>query len=108
VRPRFATDAVQLAAYDRFDAVVLLSAPIDVILARAIHRANPFGSCPEDRTKIANDLTEFEPQLRAGADAEIVTTAPITEVVARSNTSQPQSSVALVGLGSGSLAACDR
>jgi hypothetical protein len=74
--------ANQGALYDRFDAVVLLSAPVDVILARVVNRANPFGSRPEDRAKIASDLAAFEPLLRAGADHEIVTTAPATEVVA--------------------------
>lgn len=74
--------ANQGAVYDRFDAVVLLSAPVEVILDRVAHRAKPFGSTAEDRTKIANDLATFEPLLRAGADREIVTTAPISEVVA--------------------------
>ena len=74
--------ANQAEVYDRFDAVVLLSAPIDVILDRVAYRANPFGSLPEERTKIANDLASFEPLLRAGADCEIVTTAPVLEVVA--------------------------
>lgn len=74
--------ANQSEVYDRFDAVVLLSAPIDVILDRVADRTNPFGSLPEERTKIANDLTVFEPLLRAGADCEIVTTAPVLEVVA--------------------------
>jgi shikimate kinase len=74
--------ANQGAVYDRFDAVVLLSAPVDVILDRVANRANPFGSTAEDRTKIANDLAAFEPLLRAGADREIVTTSPVPEVVA--------------------------
>lgn len=74
--------ANQGAVYDRFDAVVLLSAPVEVILDRVAHRANPFGSTAEDRTKIANDLATFEPLLRAGADREIVTTASVLEVVA--------------------------
>lgn len=73
--------ANQGAVYDRFDAVVLLSAPVEVILARVVDRANPFGSRSEDRAKIARDLAEFEPRLRAGADQEIVTTAPVAEVV---------------------------
>jgi dephospho-CoA kinase len=67
--------------YDRFDKVVLLSAPVDVVLARVARRANPFGSTTEDRAKIASDLAEYEPLLRAGADHEIVTTAPIPVVV---------------------------
>lgn len=74
--------ANQGLVYDRFDAVVLLSAPADVILDRVADRANPFGSTAEDRTKIANDLAAFEPLLRAGCDREIVTTAPVDEVVA--------------------------
>jgi shikimate kinase len=73
--------ADQRALYDRFDAVVLFSAPLDVILARVGDRANPFGSTREDRAKIASDLAAYEPLLRAGADHEIVTTAPLADVV---------------------------
>jgi dephospho-CoA kinase len=73
--------ANQRALYDRFDAVVLLSAPVDVVLERVADRDNPFGSRAEDRAKIASDIAAFEPLLRAGADREIVTTAPIAEVV---------------------------
>ena len=68
--------------YDRFDRIVLLSAPLDVVLARVQSRANPFGSTAEDRARIAADLTSFEPLLRAGANNEIVTTAPLATVVA--------------------------
>jgi dephospho-CoA kinase len=74
--------ANQGALYDRFDAVVLLTAPVDVILDRVSGRANPFGSRPQDRAKIASDLATFEPLLRAGADHEIAATGPLTEVVA--------------------------
>jgi shikimate kinase len=74
--------ANQGTSYDRFDAVVLLSAPVDVILDRVTDRANPFGSTSADRAKIASDLAAYEPLLRAGADHEIVTTAPIPDVVA--------------------------
>jgi shikimate kinase len=74
--------ANQGAVYRRFDAIVLLSAPVDVILDRVANRTNPFGSTAEDRTKIANDLATFEPVLRAGADCEIVTTTPVPDVVA--------------------------
>ena len=72
--------ANQGVLYDRFDAVVLLSAPLDVILARIADRANPFGSRPEDGPKIAGDQAVFEPRLRAGADYEVTTTAPLDEV----------------------------
>jgi shikimate kinase len=74
--------ANQGVVYGHFDAVVLLSAPIDVILARVVDRANPFGSRPEERAKIADDLSKFEPRLRSGADHEIRTTAPVADVAA--------------------------
>lgn len=74
--------ANQGAVYDRFDAVVLLSAPVEVILDRVADRTNPFGSRAEDRAKIAADLAAFEPFLRASADHEIVTPAPVPDVVA--------------------------
>ncbi len=75
--------ANQGVLYDRFDAVVLLSAPLDVILARVAGRADGFGSHAEDRAKIASDQAAFEPLLRAGADLEITTTASVAEVVMR-------------------------
>lgn len=74
--------ANQGAFYDRFDAVVLLSAPVEVLLARVADRENPFGSHPDARAKIAGDLAEFEPLLRAGADHEIDATASVSDVVA--------------------------
>jgi NAD(P)-dependent dehydrogenase (short-subunit alcohol dehydrogenase family) len=72
--------ANQGAVRDRFDAVVLLSAPVDVLLNRVASRDNPFGSRPQDRARIASDTAAFEPLLRAGADHEIVTTVPIAMV----------------------------
>ena len=68
--------------YPRFDAVVLLSAPADVILERVAGReSNPFGKNDVERRRILDDLTEFEPQLRAAATAEIDTRAPLDVVV---------------------------
>ena len=66
--------------YDRFDAVVLLSAPLDVVLGRVRHRDNPYGSTAEDRARIAEDLARVEPLLRARAGHEIATTATIPVV----------------------------
>ena len=63
------------------DAVVLLSAPLDVMLARVATRTGTsFGSTSAQREKIARDLVEFEPLLRGGADVEIVTTVPLETV----------------------------
>ena len=68
--------------YDRFDAVVLLSAPADVILERVAGReTNDFGKSEPERERILRDLEAVEPLLRCGATAEIDTRAPLDEVV---------------------------
>ena len=68
--------------YDRFDAVVLLSAPADVILERvAVRSTNDFGKTEAERDRITSDLAAVEPILRRGATAEIDTRAPLDEVV---------------------------
>lgn len=72
--------ANQRALYDRFSAVVLLSAPVDVLLARVASRANPFGSTAADRAKIVADLAGYEPLIRAGVNHEIVTTGSVDSV----------------------------
>lgn len=73
----------QARFYPRFDAVVLLSAPADVILERVAHRGtNVFGKGDAERNRILDDLARVEPLLRAGATAEIDTRAPLAEVVA--------------------------
>ncbi len=69
--------------YDRFDAVVLLSAPADVMLARIEARTNnPFGKSPEERKRILADLSEIEPLLRAGCTHELDASRPLADVVA--------------------------
>ncbi len=76
------TVANQGRFYPRFDAVVLLSAPLEVILERVASRdSNPFGNTEAERDKIAQDLVAYEPLLRAGATAEIDTRRPLAEVV---------------------------
>ena len=68
--------------YHRFDAVVLLSAPADVILERvAVRSTNDFGKTDAERDRIISDLAAVEPILRGGATAEIDTRAPLAEVV---------------------------
>jgi dephospho-CoA kinase len=76
------TVANQGKFYSRFDAVVLLSAPLDVVLERvATRESNPFGKTEAERGKITNDLAAFEPLLRAGATTEIDTRKPLVDVV---------------------------
>jgi NAD(P)-dependent dehydrogenase (short-subunit alcohol dehydrogenase family) len=68
--------------YPRFEAIVLLSAPRDVILDRVgLRETNTFGKSDADRERILHDLAAVEPLLRAGATAEIDTRAPLDDVV---------------------------
>ena len=72
----------QATFYPRFDAIILLSAPADVILDRVARReSNAFGKRDGERERIRADLAQVEPILRAGATAEIDTRAPLGEVV---------------------------
>jgi broad-specificity NMP kinase len=72
----------QAKFYSRFDAVVLLSAPVEVILERvAVRDTNVYGKTDAERGLIVEDLTSVEPLLRAGATAEIDTRLSLGEVV---------------------------
>ena len=69
--------------YDRFDAVVLLSAPADVLLERVAHRTtNDYGKNQLDRAEILVDVAEIEPLLREGCTHELDATRPLANVVA--------------------------
>ena len=69
--------------YDRFDAVVLLSAPADVILDRVARRTtNDYGKAPQERAMILADLAAVEPLLRAGCTHELDAGRPLADVVA--------------------------
>ena len=69
---------------DRFDRVVLLRAPVEVMLARlAARRDNPYGKRPEEVGAVLTNLREVEPRLRAVAGHEVDTDVPLAEVVAR-------------------------
>lgn len=67
--------------YLQFDAVVLLSAPSEVILKRIETRdTNHYGKNPLERQKILEHLEVVEPLLRATATAEIDASKPLSEV----------------------------
>jgi hypothetical protein len=52
--------------YDRFDAVVLLTAPTDVLLERlATRTTNPFGREPAERDRILMDIATVQPYCAA-------------------------------------------
>ena len=58
--------------YDRFDAVILLSAPIEVLLDRVARRSNnPYGRTAGEREEIRRYIHEVEPLLRRGANCEL-------------------------------------
>lgn len=77
------TVANQGRLYPRFDAVVLLSAPLEVLLERVAARTtNDFGKADHERERIVADVADVEPLLRAGATLEIDTRRPVAEVVA--------------------------
>ena len=68
----------------QFDRVVLLTAPVEVTLARLAGRTtNPFGKKPEERARILADKAAFEPMLRASADHVIDTAEPIETTIER-------------------------
>lgn len=68
--------------YDRFDAVVLLSAPAEVILGRIEKRTtNDYGKTPGERQLVIDHLDSVEPRLRATCTHEIDATRPMSDVV---------------------------
>jgi hypothetical protein len=74
----------QARFYSRFDAVVLLSAPVDVLLRRIETRAtNDYGKAADERALVLGHVAEVEPLLRATCTHEIDATQPIADVVAR-------------------------
>ena len=69
--------------YRRFDAVVLLSAPADLLLERLESRTtNDYGKAAAERELILVHLAEVEPLLRATCTHEIDATEPVEGVVA--------------------------
>jgi dephospho-CoA kinase len=68
--------------YPGFDAVVLLSAPLEVLLGRIEQRTtNDFGKTAEERERIMRDFAAFEHRLRATCTHELDATQPIETVV---------------------------
>ncbi len=69
--------------YPDFDAVVLLSAPLEVLLGRIESRTtNDFGKTPDERERVISDFAEFEHRLRATCTHELDATQPIDAIVA--------------------------
>lgn len=67
----------------RFDHVILLSAPADVIVERLKRRTNnPYGKYPDQVARVLDLLQTVEPLLRYAATHEIDTCARLDDVVA--------------------------
>jgi broad-specificity NMP kinase len=71
----------QVQFYPRFDHIVLLSAPADVLVERLTTRTtNPYGKDPAHVAETLQYLETVEPLLREAATLEVVTTVPVTDV----------------------------
>ena len=71
----------QVLFYPRFDHIVLLSAPAEILIERLTTRTtNPYGKNPAERAQVLGYLRTVEPLLRAAATLEVVTTIPVTRV----------------------------
>ena len=69
--------------YSHFDAIVLLSAPAEVVLRRIDSRTtNDYGRSNDEHERIISDISKFEPLLRATCTHEIDATQSIAAVVA--------------------------
>jgi shikimate kinase len=67
--------------YDRFEHVVLLTAPVEVLLARVRGRTtNPYGSLPEHETEIRRYVRDVEPLLRRGATTVLDGMLPVEQL----------------------------
>lgn len=72
----------QAKFYPRFDAVILLSAPAEVILDRVVSRTtNDYGKTATERELILHHLETVEPLLRAGCTHELDASRPLDAVV---------------------------
>ncbi|TDO49690.1 shikimate kinase [Kribbella sp. VKM Ac-2571] len=69
--------------YNRFEHVVLLTAPLGVLIERVTRRTNnPYGRTPEQQAEIAYYAQSVEPLLRAGATLELDARQPVVDLAA--------------------------
>jgi broad-specificity NMP kinase len=67
--------------YERFDAVVLLSAPAETILERMrVRDTNDYGKSERERRQVLDDVLRVEPLLRASSTLELDTRRPLSTV----------------------------
>ena len=67
--------------YDRFQHVVLLSAPLAVLVDRVVNRSNnPYGKTPAEQADIERYVREVEPLLERGATVRLDGRRPVNEL----------------------------
>ncbi|WP_112241218.1 AAA family ATPase [Kribbella monticola] len=67
--------------YDRFEHVILLSAPLETLIERVSRRTNnPYGKTVEQRAEIAQYVETVEPVLRRGATLKLDGRRPISDL----------------------------
>lgn len=67
--------------YHRFDHIVLISAPLEVLLQRLSNRSNnPYGSTPEQQEEVRSHFADVEPLLRRGASLELDGRRPVADL----------------------------
>jgi hypothetical protein len=68
--------------YPQLDAVVLLTAPLETLLARIDRRdTNPYGKSEEERSLVVDHVATVEPLLRRTATHVLDATAPVPALV---------------------------
>ena len=72
----------QVRFYPQLDAVVLLTAPLETLLARIDRRdTNPYGKSDEERALVVDHVATVEPLLRRTATHVLDATAPVPALV---------------------------
>jgi len=72
----------QVRFQPRFDVIIVLSAPAEILAGRLASRTgNPQGKTPGELRRVFDDRRAVEPFLRKAADDEIRTTMPLGDVV---------------------------
>lgn len=67
--------------YDRFEHIVLLSAPVDVLIDRIATRTdNPYGHTADQQRDVRRYVREVEPLLRKGATVELDGRRPVRDL----------------------------
>lgn len=67
--------------YSRFGAVVLLTAPVEVLIERVSARTNnPYGTSTAEQSRIRGHVLDVEPLLRRSATLELDGRRPVSEL----------------------------